>query len=375
MISINVKELIYIIDHTPTNQNIMLVGNHGIGKSEILTNYYQNRKENPMKVVTLFLGQMSDPGDIIGLPVKDKETDKMVFAPPYWFPTDGTPIVLFLDELNRARPEILQVVQDLVLNKKLAGRSLPDGCVIISAINQGEEYTLTDIDPALLSRFNVYRFSPSVSEWIRWASFNGVNEYVIDFISSHEDMLDSKYTRGTDSTEKGVDRRSWKRVSDFMNSTPYSEVTLDKNDVLTYRKMICGIIGDSAGSCFCDFLLKGSALSPKIVMDEFEKALPILKQYDILQMMSMTVRMCIYVDKLDIEDDQMRNDVGMKLKRYIDYLYNGAKTAIGGHVSRENAQFFIGEYESGLYPNLSALINSIPELDEFVFKIIEESEC
>ena len=32
----------------------------------------------------------------------------------------GKPIVLFLDELNRARPEILQTVMDLALNRKLA---------------------------------------------------------------------------------------------------------------------------------------------------------------------------------------------------------------------------------------------------------------
>lgn len=38
--------------------------------------------------------------------------------PPYWFPVDGKPIVLFLDELNRARPEVLQTIMDLALNRK-----------------------------------------------------------------------------------------------------------------------------------------------------------------------------------------------------------------------------------------------------------------
>lgn len=118
MISISTKELLYVIEHTPADQNIMLVGKHGIGKSEILTKFYTGSGK---KVVPLFLGQMSDPGDIIGLPNKDEETGHTTFMPPYWFPTDGQPIVLFLDELNRARPEILQVVQDLVLNKTLAG--------------------------------------------------------------------------------------------------------------------------------------------------------------------------------------------------------------------------------------------------------------
>ena len=146
-ITISIKGLKRLLDVTPSSQNIMLSGRHGIGKSEILTKYYEERG---MKVVALFLGQMSDPGDLIGLPNKDEKTGKTEFMPPYWFPTDGKPVVLFLDELNRARPEVLQTIMDLALNRKLAGRQLPEGSVVISAVNEGDEYQLTDLDPALV---------------------------------------------------------------------------------------------------------------------------------------------------------------------------------------------------------------------------------
>ena len=111
-IAIDTQGLTTVLDVTPSWQNIMLTGKHGIGKSQILTNYF---KTKDMTVKTLFLGQMSDPGDLLGLPTKDEMTGRTTFMPPYWFPTDGKPIVLFLDELNRARPEILQTVMDLVL--------------------------------------------------------------------------------------------------------------------------------------------------------------------------------------------------------------------------------------------------------------------
>ena len=123
-ISINTTELRSLLDITPADQNIMLVGSHGIGKSEILTEYFSAKG---MTVVPLFLGQMSDPGDLIGIPNRNESTGKTDFMPPYWFPLDGKPIVLFLDELNRARPEVLQTIMDLALNRKLAGRSLPEG--------------------------------------------------------------------------------------------------------------------------------------------------------------------------------------------------------------------------------------------------------
>lgn len=139
MIKINTNSLEYILKVTPAEQNIMLVGRHGIGKSKITENYF---KRNGFKVVNLFLGQMSDPGDLIGLPQKNEKLGQTEFLLPYWFPTDNQPIVLFLDELNRARPEVLQTIMDLTLNRKLAGKSLPEGSRIISAVNNGEQYSL-----------------------------------------------------------------------------------------------------------------------------------------------------------------------------------------------------------------------------------------
>ena len=61
-IAINTKELETLLEVTPSWQNIMLAGRHGIGKSQILTNYFESKG---MRVIALFLGQMSDPGDLL----------------------------------------------------------------------------------------------------------------------------------------------------------------------------------------------------------------------------------------------------------------------------------------------------------------------
>src|ERR1700733_12395015 len=121
-IRIDVKELREVLQLTPPEQNVMLIGKHGIGKSEIIRRFYET--ERHLNVVAFFLGQMSDPGDLIGLMHKDEETGRSAFLPPFWWPVDGRPIVLFLDELNRARPEILQSIYELALNKTLAGKRL-----------------------------------------------------------------------------------------------------------------------------------------------------------------------------------------------------------------------------------------------------------
>ena len=170
--TVNETELRTILETTPADQNIMIAGKHGIGKSVIIKKFFEAKGK---KVVTMFCSQAADPGDIIGLPRYNEDSGKTEFALPWWFPTDNTPVVLFLDELNRARPEILQVVMDLTLNRKLAGKELPAGSQVISAINEGDEYQLTDLDPALVSRFNLYNFVPTPQDWIRWATRNGID--------------------------------------------------------------------------------------------------------------------------------------------------------------------------------------------------------
>ena len=263
-ISVNTIELKQLLEATPASHNIMLVGNHGIGKSEILTEYF---KEKGMPVVALFLGQMADPGDLIGLPTKDEKTGKTEFMPPYWFPVDGKPIVLFLDELNRARPEILQTVMDLALNRKLAGKLLPEGSRIISAVNAGDQYQLTDLDPALVSRFNIVNFKPTAEEWLLWARKAQLDQRVIGFIDENRMWLDKDpdAKEGADTgLDKTPDRRAWKRVSD---------VIIGKDELKEIdTKIVSSIVGPKAASAFIQNAATKRLLSGREILAGFDKA-------------------------------------------------------------------------------------------------------
>lgn len=260
-IQLDAADLDAVLTLTPASQNIMLVGKHGIGKSEIITESYTRRG---MRVVPFFLGQMSDPGDLIGLMHKDEATGRSLFLPPYWWPRPDEPIVLFLDELNRARPEILQAVQDLTLNRTLAGRALPPGSAVVSAVNEGEEYQLTDLDPALVSRFNVYRFVPTVEDWLQWATRRGLDPRVVRFIQKHPEHLEGApieaWGNGIDKTP---DRRAWARVAALLDTLPQ----VDKLHV----KMIAGIVGVPAAVALERSLAESSGLSPDDVLLQFKR--------------------------------------------------------------------------------------------------------
>ena len=339
-IKITSKELVTLLETAPSEQNIMLTGKHGIGKSQILKKYFEKKGQ---KVVTLFLGQMSDPGDLIGLPHLDEQTGKTDFMLPYWWPLDEKPIILFLDELNRARPEVLQTIMDLTLNRTLAGKELPKGSRIISAVNDGEEYQLTDLDPALVSRFNIYEFRPTVQEWLLWAQKNEIDSRVIDFISENPDMLDgAEFTREDQGLEKTPDRRGWEKVSDYLLAnqkiTPF------------HKKVIAGIVGMGAASKFIAFVSKHKILSAKeILLGDFSKTKAVLEKYTIPDLASINDSLFRFIETASYDDTDKKNVVS-NLVKYFDFL----KTKN----LREAQAHFINLCSSAVYPNCIVFIVS-----------------
>ena len=320
-IAINSKELETLLEVTPSWQNIMLTGRHGIGKSQILTNYFESKG---MRVVALFLGQMSDPGDLLGLPTKDEATGKTAFMPPYWFPVDGQPVVLFLDELNRARPEILQTVMDLVLNRKRAGRFLPEGSRIISACNDGDEYQLTDLDPALVSRFNIYTFRPTVEEWLLWATRKGLDERVTAFIQANPELLDrSGDTKEEQGLEKDPDRRAWEKVARVMENIS------DPKQV--HQKIVAGIVGVQAAAKLFLSLQKG-LLTPQELLADFKRAKQQLDKYQLHQLSLVNDTLCRFFETEQMETME-RTLVRDNLKVYHDYLAKNHREAYAHFVS------------------------------------------
>lgn len=247
-----------------------------------------------MKVVSFFLGQMSDPGDLIGLMYKNEATGHSEFLPPYWWPLDNRPVVLFLDEMNRARPEILQSVMDLTLNRTLAGRKLPEGSMVISAVNEGEEYQLTDLDPSLVSRFNVYHFEPTVQDWLVWADAQGIDSRIRQFIQTNPHFLDKDDTKDTykdsfyQTLSKSPDRRAWERVSDFIKGQ--KELT----DV--HIKIIAGMVGMQAATQFRKNLSAFLKVTPEQLLLQFGQSKALLKKMKVAEIIALNEQTMLWLN-------------------------------------------------------------------------------
>lgn len=352
--NINIEELNRILEMTPTEQNIMLVGKHGIGKSEILTEYFANLG---IEVVTLFLGQMSDPGDLIGLPRKDEESDRTVFMPPYWFPKDDSqPIVLFLDELNRARPEILQTIMDLSLNRRLAGRALPKGSRIISAINDGEQYQLTDLDPALVSRFNIYHFRPSASEWLLWAKKNNIDERIIRLIEDEPLWLDGDKVQLADEDsglEKTPDRRAWKRVSDIING----------KSILGHfeKKLIAGIVGSDATAALVASASTQTLVEAKDILKNFDVYKETLESYCLHDVTTVSESVLRALETMRITQTS-KDKYAANLTKYVKWLSN----------RKEPMAHIVSMFEGTSYPKAQQfIVLNAPEVFNMLTQFVD----
>ena len=243
MSSMSIKTFLSVSEVLPIETSVLLRGPHGIGKSQVVR---QVAKHFSLPVIDRRLSQMTE-GDMIGLPSTDGEVTR--FNPPDWFKNACTkPFCLFLDELNRATPEVMQAAFQIVLDRELNGWKLHPETRVYAAINHSAAYTVNEMDPALLDRFWTIDLTPTVEDWLAWARSGGVHEHVTDFIAGNEKWLDSP--KDVEPGKVSPSRRSWERLSTALTTAGVIE---DPNHALFYP-MAMGYIGPEATIAFHSFV-------------------------------------------------------------------------------------------------------------------------
>jgi len=199
---------------------VLLRGRHGVGKSEVV---YQIAAVRDLPVVERRASQMTE-GDLLGLPdTADTEINgrkATTWNAPDWLVTAcEQPVMLFLDEVDRATVEVRQGLFELTDSRKLNGWRLHPETLIVAAVNGGEhgaQYQVGEMDPAELDRWTVFDVEPSEEDWLKWAN-DKVDGILWDFINQNRAHLEH---RGDFEPNKVYpSRRSWKRFNDTAVST------------------------------------------------------------------------------------------------------------------------------------------------------------
>ena len=178
----NIETLKKVMAATPNTHTLMLKGSHGLGKTEVVREVAKEIWHQ--ECIEFQASQISDVGDLIGLPRINPETKHTEFVPPYWYKTDikgdPLPVTLFFDEMNRGTTLVTNAMMQLALDHRILNFKLAPGSHIVCAINPGDDgnYDVEEFDAAKLDRFVIYPFTPTAQEWIDWAIEHHVNSLV-----------------------------------------------------------------------------------------------------------------------------------------------------------------------------------------------------
>ena len=265
MTTMSIKTFLRVAATLPASTSVLLRGNHGIGKSQVVRQLADalkaaDEKLGDFPVVDRRLSQLTE-GDIIGLPVVDGDSTK--FNPPDWYKLAcERPCLVFLDELNRATPEVMQGSFQIVLDRELNGHRLHPLTRVMSAINTGAAYNVNEVDPALLDRFFVLDLTPSPEEWTEWAR-GKLHETIVDFIAQDNSWLDPSSKQDPGTVQQS--RRSWERLSDALVAAGVAD---EPQHELFYP--ICnGFVGTEATIAFRDYAVDNARVQPEDVIDRY----------------------------------------------------------------------------------------------------------
>ena len=171
---------------------VCIWGPKGVGKTDIVKQLEQ--REMVKHVISIPLAQIEEMGDIHGLPIKAKEEDSgrivTQTAPPSWVPLVDEPGIVMFDDFNRADLRIIKAFMQLLQDGKTISWDLPPQYTIVLTANpEDDEYAVTALDPAMLTRMVHITLKPDVRSWLTWASANKIDSRVQSFIARYKEQL------------------------------------------------------------------------------------------------------------------------------------------------------------------------------------------
>ena len=142
---------------------VLIWGSPGEGKSSVV----ESLAESLEMRVEVVIGSVRDATDFAGLPMRSD--DGVVFAPPAWARRclDGTPTVVFLDEINTAPPSTQAAMMRVVLDREVGDLVLPPSVAIVAAANPVDISAGADeLAAPLANRFLHLDWEASPTSWI-----------------------------------------------------------------------------------------------------------------------------------------------------------------------------------------------------------------
>ncbi len=272
-----------------TKEVPLVVGESGIGKTA-LANKLAN--ENNWSLVVID-GNLLKEGEIGGLPTiesyigfdsngneiekkatvyavhnKLREIDEEI--------SKGRIVLLFIDEINRCEHTVQQELMNLILNREINGYKLHDNVKILAAMNPSSkygsdfDYQVVDMDAAQENRFVWLNMEPDYNAWIKWAIDAGIEQKVIEFISTFPEYLHKVNEDDVRATPRSYERVSksykvYKEKKDLIPKEVFLNVIKGNVGKVIAQEFISFIESDCSPLISYEDVFSGDTLSESVV--------------------------------------------------------------------------------------------------------------
>ena len=272
-----------------TKEVPLVVGESGIGKTA-LANKLAN--ENNWSLVVID-GNLLKEGEIGGLPTiesyigfdsngneiekkatvyavhnKLREIDEEI--------SNGRTVLLFIDEINRCEHTVQQELMNLILNREINGYKLHDNVKILAAMNPSSkygsdfDYQVVDMDAAQENRFVWLNMEPDYNGWIKWAIDAGIEQKVIEFISTFPEYLHKVNEDDIRATPRSYERVSksykvYKEKKDLIPKEVFLNVIKGNVGKVIAQEFISFIESDCSPLISYEDVFSGDTLSESVV--------------------------------------------------------------------------------------------------------------
>ena len=347
-----------------------IVGDAGIGKSALVEDVADQMGAHLFTTVV----SLSEKGDL-AIPVPPLTSDSFVETRGYGrlanvqFGYSETliriikdaeahpdrPIIWFLDEFNRGTAAVQSELMNLVLQRRINALRLPTTVRIIIAENPDStmagfgdrEYAVATADAAIKDRTVRLVMTTSTTEWLAWARQAGINQLVINYLTTYPERLS---VLDPDNLDLHPTPRAWERVSrdlDQLLKLPATDQQALAADLFS------GDLGSEVGVSFAQFVLaQGNQLNLEALQtkaasrkhfagaDEATKV-RLLREWvadDQRAPLASADGAAVFADLLDqvSPDGQfaVAQAVGEQLERVIQPMYEAAKEEPAGPVAK-----------------------------------------
>lgn len=172
-----------------------LVGEPGIGKSSELKHLAHDDLNS--EIFVLSVNQLGTREDLTGArSIKDEKTNtyRQIFFPhaaiqdaiDYANEHPDKDTILFLDEINRAAPDVTSACLQLITERRIGTTKLPKNIRIVAAGN--DKGNVSTLDKASITRMSIYWVKPDSKSWLT-AMDGSLNAYVRELLLNQPSLL------------------------------------------------------------------------------------------------------------------------------------------------------------------------------------------